>query len=286
MDNGPHPLEKLIRFRETHPLKQALIGSQTWSYLSCGDARQALLILGGALSTAESTFETIQAYEADYRVLSLTYPLVGSMAALADGLVELLALEGIPSAHVFGGSLGAGAAHVLVRRHPQVVDKLALSSFGLYNARNQRRARTAMRMFRLAPYGLTAGYYRRRMRALLEEVDPETRDFYLAYTDDLFDHQLDRKSLLGQFQLMGDLVENPDLYRVHEPVERPGQVLILQAQDDTGFAPDEQAALRDTYPGAQVHLFESGGHLAGLSQRQEFEDVRKNFLLKSKQASP
>jgi pimeloyl-ACP methyl ester carboxylesterase len=254
--------------------------------LSSGSAEQALLILGGALSTAESPFETILAYEPDFRVLSLTYPPVGSMAALADGLVELLALEGIPSSHVFGGSLGAGAAHVLVRRHPQVVDKLALSSFGLYNARNQRRAHTAMRMFRLAPYSLTAAYYRRRMKALLQTVDPETREFYLAYTDDLFDHQLDRKSLLGQFQLMGDLAENPEIYRVFEPVERPGQVLILQARDDTGFAPDEQAALRASYPAAQVHIFESGGHLAGLTQREEFEEVRRSFLLKSKQASP
>jgi pimeloyl-ACP methyl ester carboxylesterase len=279
MDTIPHPLEKLLRFRETHPLKQARIQGQTWSYLSCGAGERALLILGGALGTAESPFETIQIYEASFRVLSLTYPTVGTMGALTDGIVELLALEGISDAHVFGGSMGAGAAHVLVRRHPQSVDKLALSSFGLYNTRNLRLARTAMRLFRLAPYNLTAGYYRRRMCALLQEVDPETRAFYLAYTDDLFDHQLDRKSLLGQFQLMADLAENPERYRMYEPVERPGRVLILQAADDTGFAPDEQAALRATYPGAKMHLFESGGHLASLVQREEYEQVRREFLL-------
>ena len=75
MDNNPRPLEKLIRFRESHPLKQARINDQTWTYLACGSGEQALLILGGALSTAESSFETIQAYETGYRVFSLTYPL-------------------------------------------------------------------------------------------------------------------------------------------------------------------------------------------------------------------
>jgi pimeloyl-ACP methyl ester carboxylesterase len=55
-------------------------------------------------------------------------------------------------------------------------------------------------------------------------------------------------------------------------------VLILQAKDDRGFKPDEQAALRATYPGAQVCLFESGGHWAMLTHRQAYEAALDEFL--------
>ena len=273
-----NPLGKLLRFCETHPLQKIQFGGHEWEYIAAGQGSQALLVLGGAMSTPESSFETIQTYENDFRVVSPAYPPVGTLAGLMEGISEILSYEGIEHTHVTGQSLGAGIAHVLIRRHPEVVDKLVLSGFGLYNQKNAKSARSAMRMFRLAPYRLITGYYRRRMRALLQPADPEARDFYLAYMDDLFDRQLDKRKLVGQFALMGDLVENATTYRVYEPVERPGRVLILQAKDDTGFAPDEQATLREAYPGAQVHIFESGGHLAGLTQREEFEALRKAFL--------
>jgi len=280
-----NPLGKLLRFREAHPVQEIHHDGVDWEYIVAGQGAQALLVLGGAMSTPESSFETIQHYETDFRLIAPAYPPVKTMAALTDGIVRILTAEGLgqpdsfQQVHVTGQSLGAGIAHVLIRRHPQFVDKLVLSGFGLYNEQNTKRARTAMRMFRLAPYRLITGYYRKRMRALLQPAEPEAREFYLAYMDDLFDRQLNRRKLIGQFELMADMVDHAAAYRVYEPVERPGRVLILQAKDDTGFAPDEQAALRDTYPGAQVHIFESGGHLAGLTQRAEFESLRRAFLI-------
>jgi pimeloyl-ACP methyl ester carboxylesterase len=200
------------------------------------------------------------------------------MAAVADGLAAILEAEGIERAHALGQSLGAAVAHVLVRRHPDKVDKLVLSGFGLYNERSIRLARRALRLFELLPYWCVSGYYKKRMAKILSGIDEGEQAFMQGYVTDLLDVQHTKRTLVGQFRLMRDMYDKLDEYGVFAPVARPGRVLILQAKDDTGFKPDEQAALRETYPGALVHLLEQGGHLAGVTQREEFEAVRTAFL--------
>jgi pimeloyl-ACP methyl ester carboxylesterase len=77
------------------------------------------------------------------------------------------------------------------------------------------------------------------------------------------------------------LFERPREMRTYDPVERPGQVLIITAKDDTGFKPPERQALWATYPGAHIHEFESGGHLAGVTRRDEYNALIASFLKES-----
>ena len=277
-DVSAERLEQLQQFRAAHPYKRLTVDGVEWEYVTCGQGAKALLILGGGLTTGEASFKTILKTEGEYRVVSPSYPPVGKMAALADGLVAILSTEGIGRTHIFGHSLGAGIAHVFVRRHLEKVDKLVMSGFGLYNERNARRAKRALRLFRLFPYCFVSGYYKRRMVKLLSGIDAGERAFMLAYVNDLLDLQHSKRTLIGQFRLLEDMVENADALGVFKPVEGVGKVLILQAKDDTGFEAEEQVALRATYPGAQVHVFEEGGHLAGITRREEYDAVTYGFL--------
>ncbi len=271
-------VKELQRFRETHPYKRLAVGGVKWSYIACGQGDEALLILGGGLSTGESSFQTISRMESRFCVLSPSYPPVGRMDIVCDGLAAILDAERIGQAHVYGHSMGAAVAHALVRRHPDRVGRLALSGFGLYNPRSARLGRLIFALFDLLPYSFVRNFYARRVDRLVEGADPEEQAFMKAYFFDLLDLQHTKASLIGQFKVLVDLIRRADLYRAFQPVERPGQVLILQAQDDRGFKPDEQAALRETYPGARVHLFPSGGHWAMLTRAEEYEAVLDNFL--------
>jgi pimeloyl-ACP methyl ester carboxylesterase len=133
-------------------------------------------------------------------------------------------------------------------------------------------------LFDLLPYSFVRNFYARRIERLVEGADPDEQAFMKAYFYDLLDFQHTKASLIGQFKTLVDLIRNAHTYHVFEPVERPGKVLILQARDDRGFKPDEQAALRETYPGAQVHMLASGGHWAWLTRREEFEGTLDDFL--------
>jgi len=149
----PEYKERLLNFRAAYPYKRITLNGVTWEYIAAGQGDEALLLLGGGLSVGEAAFDTILRYAETYRVLSPSYPAVGTMGALVDGLVKLLDTEGITRTHVFGHSMGAAVGHVLVRRYPERVDKLALSGFGLYTARNARRAKLGFALFKWMPDG-------------------------------------------------------------------------------------------------------------------------------------
>lgn len=272
------PLAPIRAFRRSHPYRSLAIGNLTWDYISAGTGKQGFMILGGGLSTGESSFDRIGKLEDRFHVISPSYPATQTIRRLVDGLVTLLDAEGIEKTHVLGHSLGAGIAHCFVRAYPDRVDKLILSSYGLYNKSSEAKGKVLIGLFRLLPYGFVTSYYKKAMTRLLKDAPEDTRVLMTAYSFDLLDRQHNKKSLMAQFELMEEMLRNPEAYRIHEPVDLGSRVLILQAKDDRGFKPDEQAALRATYPGAVVHLFESGGHLAGATRSEEYEAAIENHL--------
>jgi pimeloyl-ACP methyl ester carboxylesterase len=128
-------------------------------------------------------------------------------------------------------------------------------------------------------------YYRRLSRMLArsggasgEGLPASEMAFMVAYLRDLFEIQHTRASLGAQFELMIDLIDHGDSYGLGEPVERPDDVLIMQARDDRGFDPEEQAALRETYPGAQARVFDAGGHSVRQANQAAYDRALFEFL--------
>jgi len=270
--------EWLRSFRLRHPYHRMTLGSAEWGYVASGSGRDAVMILGGVTSTAESSFELISAVENEFRVISPTYPPVASVDVLIDGFVAMLDMAGIDQVHLHGHSLGAGIAHVFVRSRPDRVNKVVLSGFGLPSRKAAQKARRWSQLFEILPYGTVKRYYLRDVGRAYADADDGEAAFMTAYTYDRLELQHSRSTLRGRYRLMRDLIDNPDIYRMEEPVERPGQVLILQSEDDGDFAPDAQAALCDTYPGAVVEVFPSGGHDVRRHNREAYDEVLLEFL--------
>ena len=87
---------RLHRFRADYPYQQTTINGVEWEYLDAGRGGRVLLVLPGALGTAESGWQTIAHIAgrdggARYRVISPCYPpAIKTMAVLVDGIAELL----------------------------------------------------------------------------------------------------------------------------------------------------------------------------------------------------
>jgi len=266
--------QALQQFRATHPYQRLEVGGVTWEYITSGRGQQCVLVLGGGLSVGETSFRTIQRLEGRMRVISPSYPTTGRMDSVAQGLDAILEREDIRQVHVFGHSLGAATGHCFVRLYPERVDRLVLDGFGLYTPRHTRAAGLFLKL----PYPLLKAYYRRVFRRLLSDASDAGQVFMRAYVEELFTRIHTRQSLMAQFRLLLDIFDHPDQYRIFQPVEKPGKVLLMLARDDRGFSPEERQALIASYPGAQVHWFESGGHLAGLTQPEVFNAVLDGFL--------
>jgi pimeloyl-ACP methyl ester carboxylesterase len=281
---------ELRAFRASHPYRSLTVGGVEWKYLAgpegsqtAGDsaategAKPALLVLGGGFSLGDSAFRTITAFEPHFRIISPSYPAVRTMSELLEGIAAILDAEGITSASIFGHSLGAGVAHAFSRRHPERVEKLILSGFGLYTRGHTRLVRVFVRVFAMLPKSTLAAFYRPRVARLTAGADDDERAFLRAYTEDLFAAHT-RESALARLEVLLDLAAHPDRYGAASAFERPENVLLIAASDDRGFTPREREALLAAYPGARAHVFGAGGHWAAATHPAEYADAVARFL--------
>jgi pimeloyl-ACP methyl ester carboxylesterase len=266
--------DELFRFRDTHAGKRLTTRGATWDYIVSGQGDQAVVVLGGALSTGEAAYRTITRWEQTYHVLAPSYPQQRRLYEVMDGLADLMDAEGIASAHVYGHSLGALVAHGFVRRHPTRVDKLILGGFGIYSSLHT----LAASMFFKLPYSFLQSYYEKAVRRLAAGAGDAEQKFYAAYTQDLFYLQQTPETFRCQMALLLDGMGHSEDYHLFEPVTRPGRVLIIGAHDDRGFSDSERRALISTYPGAQVKIFDSGGHWVSATHAGEYKSVLDAFL--------
>lgn len=276
-DKSPELVEGLRQFRMDHPPKTVDIGATEWKYVACGHGDELVIVLPGALSTAGSSQRVIQLLEGGFRVLAPSYPELGDLDEVLEGIVALMGKEAVSRGHIIGHSLGAGIAHALVRSHPGKVLKLCLSGFGLYNEAHFRQIRLSYRLLRFLPYSIISLIYQRRLANLLWTVGKEERAFLKAYTGELFEIQLNKEKVLAQLGLLIDMFERPDHFALFKPISKQ-DVLILQAKDDSGFRSGELRAIREAYPNASSQELEYGGHMLSVTRRGAYEQAILNFL--------
>lgn len=276
--NAPRDrVDELLKFRSTHPIQYRLIDGMKWDYILSGAGSETVLIMSGSGGTAETAYRTIMNLEKKYRILSLSYPPYTKMSEFVDGLVKFSDLEGIQHVHFIGTSFGSAVGHVLVRRHRNRIDKLILSSCGLYSERILRLTKRFFSLFQFLPYWAISRYKQLIIPKFLTGLEKEEKLFQLAYFSDLRDLQNNKQMLMSQYHMMVDMCENTSIYDLYKPIES-NRVLIIQVKDDTSFDQNEQAALRQTYPNAHVHLFKEGGHFREITHQAEHDAIIHKFL--------
>ena len=118
---------RLEDFRRRHRTRTVRAGGQRWGVIEARGRRGApvLVMLPGTLGTAEIFWNQIAALEGRVHVVSLTYPAVGDILRLADGLAVLFDKLGIARASIVGSSLGGYLGQWFAARHPARVETAA-----------------------------------------------------------------------------------------------------------------------------------------------------------------
>ncbi len=280
-------VNELLEFRSTHPVQQRSIDGVKWNYILSGRGSETIVIMGGPLSTPEMHYRSILNLEQDYRVLSLSYSVFDRVDNFIDGLAKLLDLEGIGRFHLRGTSLGAGICHVLMRRQSigeidpltDRVDKLVLSTFGLYSSKKISQVKILIWLFQLLPYWLTSRYINFTMSTSLKGIDKFNPLFNIAHNRDIINCQNNKQTLISHYQMVVDMFDNPN-YNLEKEIGS-SNVLIIETQDEKSLDLAEQAAFRQTYPNAHIHFFKSGGHLREITHQDEYSTIVHEFLTRS-----
>jgi 3-oxoadipate enol-lactonase len=275
----PAQLDRFMRFRQNHPLKAHVVDGIPWEYLISGEmSGQPLLLMPGALSTAESAWRTISLLEnGKYRLVCPNYPAeIDSMSGLADGIAGILQQEGIPAAYVVGGSYGGMLAQIFTRRHSDRVTRLVLSHTYPPVSGRARSVQPAMFLFRVLPLFLVKKMLRDRMTGILPpKASPELL-LVAAQIRETVDTRLTRQAALSTFLRMMDF--DQQVFTPSDLAGWQGKTLIMLAEDDPTTPESLRKSLLELYPGAQLHLFKGGGHATSILESQEYIKVIEGFF--------
>jgi pimeloyl-ACP methyl ester carboxylesterase len=275
----PDLVEQFMRFRKEHTPRQHKMDGITWEYLtSGGPSRQPLLLLPGALSTAESAWRTITQFEQrNYQVICPDYPPeVDSMSGLADGIATILIQEGIQATFVVGGSYGGMLAQVFTRRHPSLVTRLVLSHTYPPVRKRATSVEPALRIFKLLPMFLVRKMLRDRMTGILPPKPSPQLLLIAAQIHETVDTKLTRQATLNTYQRMMDFDQQD--FSPSDLASWQGRTLIMLAEDDPTTPEAMRKELLVLYPGARLHLFKGSGHATAILELDEYIQVIEDFF--------
>ncbi|HRW08494.1 MAG TPA: alpha/beta hydrolase [Caldilineaceae bacterium] len=256
-----------LAFCRAYPARTQTIAGVPWSYIVAGQGREVVVLLPGALGSADTAFHYLLAFAPRYRVLSLDYPpAVDRANALLAGIVSLLDREATGAVHLVGGSYSGPVAHALAQRHPALVRSLIFSNTGL--PAHRRVATLAMMLAlitQLPPPFLQWGM-RRSLRWWLSGTAPLDRfwrDYFAAHVG-----HYDRRFLGSRARILCDLCNGSPAPRKGTTRTVPawqGPVLIVDAPRDPLFTAQDRARLRACYPAAVQMTVAATGHGSALT---------------------
>jgi pimeloyl-ACP methyl ester carboxylesterase len=264
-----------MAFRASHHPRSVQHAGYTWSFIDSGNGRDPLLWLVGGLRVADAAFAAIPRMEDAYRVIAPDYAPVGTMAALADGLAAVLDAAGVERAAVMGGSFGGMLAQVFVRRHPDRVSRLVLSTTAAPNQADADRNSDALAPLADMDQALVRLGAQER---LLQLMAPPAADapFWRAYLAELYTERLDKAHLISTLQCIVSYMEHCR-FDADDLIDWPGSVLIIDSDDDDTFAGD-RADMKMLYPTARTYTFQGAGHSPASQQPDRFFALVRSFL--------
>ncbi len=275
--------ERFRYFRSTHPITRLTIDGHQWEYTASGNGAEMLILLPGGFGVAETSFLYIIEFDTQYRVLSLTYPAtVTTVAQVVDGIVGVMAAEKIEKAHFLGGSYSGMIAQCLVHQYPERVDKLILSQAGVPTSSRAKQHMFFANVLSILPMTFARPFMKLMKYVFLFEITEE-QNFWRDYFNELID-ACTKAEFVNRFLVAADFDRH---YHFEQGglVNWPGQILILETDDDWLFPDKERQAQKALYPQAHIHTFCGGGHSAAIDKPQGHIDAIQEFLSKPGPAS-
>jgi pimeloyl-ACP methyl ester carboxylesterase len=270
--------EQLKYFRSIHAYHYHSIANIEWKYLVGGqNNKDTLLLLPGAPGLGELAFEHILRFESTYLVISLNYPAgVTTMTSLVNGIAAILEHEQIDTVFVLGGSYSGLVAQCLVRRYPHKVSKLILDHTSPPSKEILRIHTTYHLLLTWLPLACTRFLLKCGNHLSTSNKGPELR-FWGRYFDDYVIAVLTKEDYLSRIQASLDYHQNYSFER-GDLSSWPGDILIIEADNDNYVPPKARAALKNLYPTAQIYTFQQTGHSAWATDSDTFFSVIAHFL--------
>jgi pimeloyl-ACP methyl ester carboxylesterase len=274
------PEEELRKFRafcDAYPYRSIRYRGIEWPYLISSGGGEPLLMLSGALTHPDISWNSIAHFGEKYRIVVPAYPAVRTMDELCDGTAAVLQHEGIARADVMGGSYGGFVGQVFVRRFPAVTRSLVLSHTAAPDPTGIEKTRRLFHLAYLLPTFILRGLLTRSLGKLTpaDTSAPAVR-LMLAMMLEIMNHQLAKDDLRGIMDRTLDFYGRS--WTARDLAGWGGRMLIVMAEDDPVSSERVFKAFHELYPQAEWKLFRGGGHATAVSSQEEYQSAIESFL--------
>jgi len=89
----PSIVGSLQSFRRASPPRQLQDDGADWEYIAAGAGKETIVFLHGMTGAYDIWWQQINDLKGQYRIISVTYPPVQSLAALEKGVLAILSQE-------------------------------------------------------------------------------------------------------------------------------------------------------------------------------------------------
>jgi pimeloyl-ACP methyl ester carboxylesterase len=264
---------KLEEFRRRHRPRAVRAANLTWRVIQTrgrGKDAPVLVLLPGTLGTAEIFWNQIAALGKRVRIVSVTYPEIGDIKRLADGLAALLDRLGIETASFAGSSLGGFLGQWFAARHPERVERLFIGN-SLIDPKKVNPARMKPAALRRLP-----GKVHRGIVLGSVETWPEPEPIFATLKDILRGsgtRLISARALKARVLAVATSGAVP-------PLSLPAsRIVIIDSDDDPLIPASARRAMRRRYKGAKSHRFKIGGHYPYITRPRQYTEVLRRYVL-------
>ncbi len=273
----PEEIRKFRGFRDAYPYRHIPHAGIDWPYLTSSGTGTPLLILTGALTHPDLSWQSISHFGEKTRILVPAYPAARTMDELCGGIAAILRHEGIENAHVMGGSYGGFVAQVFVRRFPAMTRSLILSHTAPPDSTGLEKTRRMWKAMSHLPNGVLRRILGRAMGKLMPADSASPAALLLtAMFHEVMDHHLSKADLLAVMDRTLDFSGRN--FTAQDLAGWPGKILLVLADDDPASPEKARAALQTLYPEARLHVFHGTGHITAVTNQTEYLAVMDEFL--------
>ena len=265
--------ESLSAFRASYPPNSLEVNGVEWEYVSMGGGEETILFLHGMTGAYDIWWHQLEALQADYRVIAVTYPAVSTLAELDAGVMSILEAEGVDKFNVVGTSLGGYFAQYLVANHPDRILRAVFSNTFPPNDLIAEKNKTIGTALPFLPEWLVIDVLRGSFAGSVYPASGND-ELTLAFLNEISYGRMSKAQVVGRFHCVVEKFEAPDLNALGIPV------LIIEADNDPLVELALREQLKVVYPTAEVHTFSNIGHFPYLNRASEYTSMLMEFLAK------
>lgn len=260
----------LQTFRQTHAPQQLEVAGQTWEYTIFGQGEQTVLFLHGMTGAYDIWWQVMENLAADYRVISVTYPPVDSLAGMAEGVTAVLDAEQIETVHLVGSSLGGYFTQYLVAAYPERVETAVFANTFPPNEIIAEENKTIGGLLPFIPEWAVMGVLKGSAEESLYPASGNS-ELVRAYVLEQAFGRMSKAQFVARYHAVIDPFDPPDLAVLGTPA------MIIEADNDPLVAEQLREMLKTTYPEAAVQTLHAVGHFPYLNEPEMYTELLVDF---------